>query len=404
VGEPAITMVRSVIGPAYRRTGDPPSAMMRVMRIADFALERYFARWEFAVDHLLCASDVQGFPMADLLELADEQTRAMWEALTLGYTESTGHPLLRTEIAALYEGIEPDDVLVFAGAEEAIFCLANVMLGPGDHTVVTWPGYQSLYEVARATGADVTLHELREDTGWALDVELLRRQVTPATRLIVVNAPHNPTGMLPDRRTFDALVSVADDAGAHLLVDEVYRFLEFADGDRLPAGAEASPRGISLGVMSKSFAMAGLRIGWLATRDRDVLARCASFKDYTTICSSAPSEILALIGLRARDAVLARSREIVATNLDRLDGFFDEWGDRFSWVRPRAGSVGFPRLTVPGVSIDDWAAGLVEAEGVLLLPGSQFGFGGNHFRLGFGRTDLPVALDRLEQHAASTLR
>jgi aspartate/methionine/tyrosine aminotransferase len=397
-------MVRSVIGPAYRRTGDRPSAMMRAMRIADFALERYFARWEFAVDHLLCASDVQGYPMADLLELADEQTRAMWEALTLGYTESTGHTLLRTEIAALYEGIEPDDVLVFAGAEEAIFCLANVMLGPGDHTVVTWPGYQSLYEVARATGADVTLHELREDTGWALDVELLRRQVTPATRLIVVNAPHNPTGMLPDRRTFDALVSVADDAGAHLLVDEVYRFLEFADGDRLPAGAEASPRGISLGVMSKSFAMAGLRIGWLATRDRDVLARCASFKDYTTICSSAPSEILALIGLRARDAVLARSREIVATNLDRLDGFFDEWGDRFSWVRPRAGSVGFPRLTVPGVSIDDWAAGLVEAEGVLLLPGSQFGFGGNHFRLGFGRTDLPVALDRLEQHAASTLR
>jgi aspartate/methionine/tyrosine aminotransferase len=397
-------MVRSVIGPAYRRTGDRPSAMMRAMRIADFALERYFARWEFAVDHLLCASDVQGYPMADLLELADEQTRAMWEALTLGYTESTGHTLLRTEIAALYEGIEPDDVLVFAGAEEAIFCLANVMLGPGDHTVVTWPGYQSLYEVARATGADVTLHELREDTGWALDVELLRRQVTPATRLIVVNAPHNPTGMLPDRRTFDALVSVADDAGAHLLVDEVYRFLEFADGDRLPAGAEASPRGISLGVMSKSFAMAGLRIGWLASRDRDVLARCASFKDYTTICSSAPSEILALIGLRARDAVLARSREIVATNLDRLDGFFDEWGDRFSWVRPRAGSVGFPRLTVPGVSIDDWAAGLVEAEGVLLLPGSQFGFGGNHFRLGFGRTDLPVALDRLEQHAASTLR
>jgi aspartate/methionine/tyrosine aminotransferase len=156
--------------------------------------------------------------------------------------------------------------------------------------------------------------------------------------------------------------------------------------------------------MSKSFAMAGLRIGWLATRDRELLDRCARFKDYTTICSSAPSEILALIGLRARDAVLARSREIVATNLDRLDGFFDEWGDRFSWVRPRAGSVAFPRLTVPGVSIDDWAAGLVEAEGVLLLPGSQFGFGGNHFRLGFGRTDLPVALDRLEQHAASTLR
>ena len=378
--------------------------MMAAVRIADFALERYFARWEFAVEHVLCASDVQGYPMADLLDLADEQTRAMWEGLTLGYTESTGHPLLRAEIASLYEGLAADDVLVFAGAEEAIFCLANVLLDDDAHAIVTWPAYQSLYEVGRAGGADVTLHELREEDGWAIDVDLLRRQVTPSTRLIVINAPHNPTGMLPDRGRFDAIVAIAEEAGAHLLVDEVYRYLEFAEEDRLPAGAEASPNGISLGVMSKSFAMAGLRIGWLATRDRDVLARCARLKDYTTICSSAPSEVLALIGLRARDAVLARSRGIVDANLPLLDGFFEEWGDRFSWVRPRGGSIGFPRLTVPGVSIDDWAAGLVEAEGVLLLPGSQFGYGGNHFRLGFGRTDLPVALDGLERYAALTLR
>ena len=378
--------------------------MMVAMRIADFALERYFARWEFAVDHLLCASDVEGYPMADLLGLADDQTRGLWEGLALGYTESTGHPMLRAEIAALYSGLEADDVLVFAGAEEAIFCLANTTFGPGDHAVVTWPGYQSLYEVARATGAEVTLHELREDAGWAIDVDLLRRQVTSATRLIVINAPHNPTGMLPDNATFDAIVEIAESSGAHLLVDEVYRYLEGSEADRLPAGAEAASRGISLGVMSKSFAMAGLRIGWLATRDRAVLDRCARFKDYTTICSSAPSEILALIGLRARDTVLARSRRIVADNLATLDGFFEEWGDRFAWVRPRAGSVGFPRLTVPGVSIDGWAAGLVEAEGVLLLPGSQFGYGGNHFRLGYGRTDLPAALDRFERHAARTLR
>ena len=121
--------------------------------------------------------------------------------------------------------------------------------------------------------------------------------------------------------------------------------------------------------MSKSFAMAGLRIGWLASHDRDLLARCVAFKDYTTICSSAPSEILALIGLRARDRVLARSRGIVAANLERLDEFFDDWADRFTWVRPRGGSIGFPRLTVPGVRIDDWAAELVEAEGVLLAAG-----------------------------------
>jgi aspartate/methionine/tyrosine aminotransferase len=378
--------------------------MMAPMRIADFALERYFARWEFAADHLLCASDVEAYPMADLLALADGETRALWDGLHLGYTESPGHPLLRREIAGLYETIEPDDVLTFAGAEEAVFCLMNVLVGPGDHVIVTWPGYQSLHEVARAAGAEVTLHELREADGWALDVERLRREVTPATRLIVVNAPHNPTGMLPDRATFDALVTVAADAGARLFMDEVYRGLEFDEADRLPTGADARADGISLGVMSKAYALAGLRIGWLATRDRELLARVAAFKDYTTICSSAPSEILAIMALRAGDRVLARSRAIIAANLELVDAFLDDWADRFAWVRPRAGSIGYPRLTVPGVRIDDWAAQLVETEGVLLIPGSQFGQPGNHFRIGFGRTDLPEALARLEAHARRTLR
>jgi len=373
------------------------------VRIADFALERFFARWEFAVRHLLCASDVEGWRMADLVALADDETAALWANLRLGYTEAPGHPLLRAEIATLYDTIEADDVLVFAGAEEAIFCLSNVLLGPGDHAVVTWPGYQSLYQVGRAAGADVSLHELREADGWALDAERLIASIRPGTRLVVVNAPHNPTGMLPPAAEWARLTGELADRRIHLLADEVYRFLEFDPADRLPAGADAFPRGVSLGVMSKSFAMAGLRIGWLATRDRGLLARCAAFKDYTTICSSAPAEILALIGLRARDIVLERSRRIVATNLDHLDRFFAEHADRLSWVRPRGGSIAFPRLLDPE-PIDAFAARLVEAEGVLLLPGSQFGFEGNHFRIGFGREDMPQALAGLERFLGRSVR
>jgi aspartate/methionine/tyrosine aminotransferase len=368
---------------------------MRTMRIADFALERYFARWEFAVELLLCASDVEGYRMADLLELADSETGRLWRDLRLGYTESTGNPLLRAAIASLYDTIEPDEVLVFAGAEEAIFCLANVALGPGDHAVVTWPGYQSLYEVGRAAGADVTLHELREADGWALDVDRLLASLRSNTRLVVVNAPHNPTGMLPGHAEWTRLAGELADRRIHLLADEVYRFLEFDEADRLTSGADASPLGISLGVMSKSFALAGLRIGWLASHDRDLLARCAAFKDYTTICSSAPSEILALVALRAREVVLARSRGIVAANLALLDGFFGRRAGQLSWVRPRGGSVGFARL-LGHEPIDRFAAELVEAEGVLLLPGSQFDHPGNHFRIGFGRENLPEALRRLD--------
>jgi aspartate/methionine/tyrosine aminotransferase len=373
------------------------------MRIPDFALERYFARWEFAVEYLLCASDVEGYPMADLLELADDEAQGLWRDLRLGYSESSGHPLLRAEIASLYEGIEPEEVLVFGGAEEAIFCLANVVLGAGDHAVVTWPGYQSLYEVGRAGGADVTLHELREADGWSLDVERLVASLRPNTRLVVVNAPHNPTGMLPTQAEWAGLTEELAQRGVQLLADEVYRYLEFDEADRLTAGADAYPLGISLGVMSKSFAMAGLRIGWLATHDRELLARCAAFKDYTTICSSAPSEILALIGLRARDRVLGRSRRIVASNIALLDTFFERNVDRFAWVRPRGGSIGFPRV-LGDLSIDRFAADLVEADGVLLLPASQFDHPGNNFRIGFGRENLPDALARLEAFVARSAK
>ena len=372
------------------------------MRIVEFELERYFARWEFAVRHLLCASDVEGWPMGELLALADDETAALWGDLRLGYTEALGHPLLRREIAGLYETAAPEDVLVVAGAEEGIFALVNVLLGPGDHAIVTWPGYQSLYEVARACGADVTLHELREEAAWAIDLDALRRQVTPRTRLIVINAPHNPTGMLPDRATFDAVAAIAAETGARLLVDEVYRYLEFDKADRLPAGVDTGDHVISLGVMSKSFALAGLRIGWLAARDRDLLARVAAFKDYTTICAAAPSEILALIGLRARSVVLGRSRDLVARNMAALDGLFGRWPGTLSWVRPRGGSIGFPRLR-PDLDVDRFSADLVEAEGVLLLPGSRFGHPGNHFRIGFGRTDLDAAVAGLERHLARTV-
>ena len=372
------------------------------MRIAEFELERYFARWEFAVRHLLCASDVEGWPMGELLAIADDETAALWSDLRLGYTEAPGHPLLRREIASLYDTATPDDVLVLSGAEEGIFALVNVLLEPGDHAIVTWPGYQSLYEVARACGADVGLHELREDAGWAIDVEALRRQVTPRTKLVVINAPHNPTGMLPDRATFEAIVDIAAEAGAYLLVDEVYRFLEVDEADRLPAGIDAGSHVISLGVMSKSFAMAGLRIGWLATRDADVLRRVAAFKDYTTICASAPSEILAIIGLRGRDAVLARSRSIVLDGLVAVDELLLRWPGELSWVRPRGGSIGFPRLR-DGLDVDRFAAELVEAEGVLILPGSRFGYPGNHFRIGFGRGDIEAAIGGLERHLAGVV-
>jgi aspartate/methionine/tyrosine aminotransferase len=367
------------------------------LKIAEFALERFFARWEFEATHLLCASDVEPVPMAELLALASSEDRARWEHLTLGYTESPGLPELRATISELYEDLEPDDIYTFAGAEEAIFVAMHTLLGPGDHAVVVWPGYQALYEVARSAGAQVTLVALRHDDGWALDLgEVAAAVQSGRTKLVVANFPHSPTGALPTPDEVRALAEIANRAGAVLFLDEVYRFLEYDERDRVPAGAELG--GISLGVMSKAFGLAGLRIGWLASRDRELLARCARLKDYTTICNSAPSEVLALIAMRSRGALLDRARSIVATNLELVDGAIAA-SDRLEWVRPRAGSVGFPRFTDPTMDVDRFAEELVKETGVLILPGSQFQHPGTHFRVGLGRRAVPEALERFTEFA-----
>ena len=361
------------------------------MRLPEFALERWFARFEFSVRWNLCASDVEGMGLDELLRLADPDSRALWNDLTLGYTESAGHPLLRAAIAGLYEKVDPDDVLVCAGAEEAIFLLANALVGPGDRAVCVQPAYQSLHEVARAAGAEVVPLDLEPLNGWAPGLDRLAAALGDGARAVLVNWPHNPTGALIDRAVFDEIVAMTDAAGATLVCDEVYRLLEHDAGDRLPAGVEASERAVSIGVMSKAFGLAGLRIGWIATHDRALLGRVAALKDYTSICSSAPSEILALIALRAREAVLGRSRSIVAANLPVLHAFMREHSERLDWVPPRAGTVAFPRLR-DGRPAEGLAERLVAEDGVLVLPGSVFGDAPDRFRIGFGRRDMPEGL------------
>ena len=214
------------------------------MELDDFKLETFFARWEFTVRYLLCSSDVEPVSLRDLLALAEPEHRALWDDLSLGYTESRGHPELRREIAALYREVSPDQVIVCSGAEEAIFVVMNVVCRAGDHAVVVTPCYQSLFTIPRAAGAEVTAVPLDRERGWALDLDRLAAAMTPRTRLIVVNFPHSPTGALLDRASFDRLVGLAERTRAYLFCDEVYRLLEHDPADR-PLPASTCPTGAS---------------------------------------------------------------------------------------------------------------------------------------------------------------
>ena len=362
-----------------------------------FKLERYFAKYEFNTEFLLCSSDCEAMTIANLLAFepdAAEKFQQVW----LGYTESQGSPALRTEISRIYETIQPEHVLVHTGAEEAIYLFMHAMFQPGDHLIVHTPSYQSLAEVAKGLGCDVSPWMAREENNWALDLDELTGLIRPATKAIVVNSPHNPTGYLMSRADFDTLNRLARDRGLLLFFDEVYRESEYDPAARLPAACDMGEHAISLGVTSKTYGLAGLRIGWIATRNRDVYQRMASLKDYTTICNSAPSEFLAELALRHREQLAARNLGIIKTNLAIVDQLFTSHSSLFTWVRPRAGSMAFPRL-LRG-NIEEFCDTLVRKAGVLLLPGTMYDDPGNHFRLGLGRKNLPQAMARFEEFLA----
>jgi aspartate/methionine/tyrosine aminotransferase len=364
------------------------------MHLPPFKLERYFARYEFATEYLLCSSDCEAMSIADLLALEDGAAQK-FQRVWLGYTESQGSPALRREIAKVYETIQPDEILVHTGAEEAIFLFMLAALKAGDHVIVHAPHYQSLSEVAKAIGCDVSLWLAREENGWALDIHELRKLLRSKTKAVILNTPHNPTGYLMPRKDYEALDGFVQEYGLLLFSDEVYRESEYDPSMRLPAACDAGSHAVSLGVTSKTYGLAGLRIGWIATKNRKLFERMASLKDYTTICNSAPSEFLAEVAMRNRHKLIERSLGIIQNNLAVIDNFFARRADLFSWVRPQAGSMGFPKLLRGNV--EEFCDKVVRQAGVLLLPGTMYDDTGNHFRVGLGRKTLPQAVERLEK-------
>jgi aspartate/methionine/tyrosine aminotransferase len=358
-----------------------------------FAIERYFARYEHNARVLLSSSDCESLALADLLAMADDESLELWRHLSLGYTESPGLEALRREIAGLYRDISPDEVLEVV-PEEGILLTMRALLEPGDHVVVTFPGYQSLYSIAADMGCEITPWEARGEGGWHFDLADLRAAMRPDTKLVVVNFPHNPTGCLPSASDFRAIADIASDAGAWLFSDEMYRWLEPDDADRLPSACETGARTVTLCGMSKTFSLPGLRVGWLVTRDADLMARLALLKDYTTICGSAPSEVLALMGLRSGTRIAAANRATIAASAAAVERLVASHPGLVSWTPPRAGSVALARFDVAG-GTSMMCERLVEETGIMLLPSSVFEWGDAHVRFGLGRVGFARGVEQL---------
>ena len=366
------------------------------MKINDFKLEVYFGKYEFTAPYLLTQSDCESMEIGELLRLepgSEEKLMHGW----LGYTEVPGDPELRGLISKLYNNIKDDEVLMHTGAQEAIFAYMNVMLEKGDHVISMFPVYQSLYEVANAEGCEVSPWSLKQgDQGWTIDFDELESLIRPNTKLIAVNTPNNPTGYTFSEDELKRLCAIAEKHGLYIFADEVYRGLDL-DGVRKPWVADLYDKAVSLGVMSKAYGLAGLRIGWLATRDKEILGKVTKFKHYLSICNSGPSEILSIDALKHSDELLQRSLGIIKDNLAIANDLFARYPHLFRNNQPKAGPIAFHEFKIDQ-PISEFCEDLVQKSGVLLLPADIYGFKGQFFRMGYGRKSFEKCLNIFEQY------
>lgn len=365
------------------------------MKIKPFQLERYFAQHEFTAKHLLSCSDCEPLKLSEVLAMANPESLELWNNLKLAYTESSGHPLLKEEIAKLYTSISADEINVMV-PEEAIFVAMNCILEKGDHVVCTFPGYQSLYEIAEALGCNISKWQPDYKNGWQFDIEKLKALIRPETKLVVINFSHNPTGATISENELKEIVELCRQNNTLLFSDEMYRFLEYKEEDRLPSACDLYENAISLFGMSKSLAMPGLRMGWLTCKNPTLMKEIGEFKDYTTICNNAPSEILSIIALQNKKQVIERNLQIISNNLLLLHSFFDTHKELFDWQIPVAGPISFPQLKA-NIPVEQFCKKLVEQEETMLLPATVYGFEGNYFRIGFARNNLKEGLNQLEK-------
>jgi aspartate/methionine/tyrosine aminotransferase len=369
------------------------SCIFQPVKIERFALERWMTAWETRTPFDIAESGIFPQTLRELLDLEPPQEREKTLErlldLRLGYSEAPGTLALRSAIAATYREAGPEEILVTTGAIEANFLLFNVLLEPGDHVVAVHPAYQQLYSVPRAIGCDVSLWRLTPETGFRYNLNELERLVTPRTRLIVLNTPHNPTGAMLSAKDLVRIDRLASEAGARVLSDEAYRWLEIPDGEPLaPPMKDLGSTGVSVGTLSKPFGLPGLRIGWIAA-PADLIAECWAMRDYVSLSPGKLNDALALLALRHREQIVRRTREIVRANLQTARSWFAEHSDVVSWTPPGGGLLALMRYTLDIPSLD-LSNLLAKDYGVMLAPGSAFDVE-HHLRIGIGQEPATFA-------------
>lgn len=359
-----------------------------------FPLGDFIARAAPFIRYDLSASESSSIAVAELLALAEAEDMRRWQELSLGYAAPRGAPWLRETIAAAYPGLGQDDILCCAGAQEGLACVMRALLEPGDHAIVVVPIYQpsehAVSGLAKTTGV-----VLRENRGWRLDLAEIAAAIRPETRVILTNFPNSPTGATLDPAVQAELVALCRRHGIWLVNDEVYRLTADA-ASQPPPIAMVYERGVSIDAVSKGLGLPGLRVGWVASRDRGLLERVLRAKSALSSCLAGPSEVLARIALRAAPRLLARNQALARRNRAHLNGFLATHRELFGRQAPL--NDAFALLRYHGAEgAEGFALRVVREAGVLVLPSSLWATAlgpvpPDYLRFGLGRGDIATAL------------
>ncbi len=351
------------------------------MHIEPFGVEIWMNEWETKCDWNLAETCVESLTLSELLELAGKSEADLSELLSmkLGYGAIEGSERLRNAICSLYDSQEAENVVVTHGTIGANMLVHKTLVAAKDRVVAVVPTYQQHYSIPASIGADVHPLKLREENNFLPDLDELRALVTPGTKMIAINNPNNPTGTLMDRPMLEEIVSIARDAGAFILCDEVYRGTDQEGTGMTVSVADIYEKGISTAGMSKAYALAGLRLGWIAAPQK-VIEAVSIHRDYDTISVGMINDHFATLALENCDKVLARSRSITRGNL----AIVEEWiaqESRLSWVKPQSGTTALLKYDLP-MSSRDLCIALVSETGVMFTPGSALGMEG-YVRIGY---------------------
>lgn len=366
------------------------------MKIETFEMERMQCLYEREVEYNLSESGVLPLKLSELLNGEDVERFLDQE---LWYSASDGSQLLRERIAQFYPDCRAENITVTNGGSEANYVTLWTLLEPGGRLALMLPNYMQSWGLGRAYagGVDTFKLELKQEAGhfrWALDVEGLKRAVTGKTNVILITNPSNPTGAVLNEAEMEAVVDVARKAGAWLVVDEIYRGAE-VEGGTTPTFWGRYEKVIVTSGLSKAFALPGLRIGWVAAPQK-LIEELWIRHDYLTLTPAVLSDNLAAMAMepQQREAILARTRQIIRTNLPPVEKWFLERDDIFTYARPQAGAIFYCEYKLP-INSTELIHRLREEQSVLIVPGDQLGLD-RGIRTGYGY-DLEMTIEGLNR-------